>query len=385
MANTYTTLNDLFTAIANSIRNKKNSTETIVADTFPTEIDNLRIGFDYNNLEVTSISDYAFYGWKDLNSVDCYNLTSIGVSAFENCTNLKSVILYEGVTTIDENAFKGCDNVIIYYKGSSIPETWHDNWNPDNRPVLFGEPIETWDVSATEADNVVAKLYGINDEYTLLVDGNGTMKNYTFSGNTVSPWRAYSNITSTIILDSVTSIGNYTFYKCSNLTSITIPDSVTSIGNNAFSGCKSLTFINIPDGVTNIGSYAFQNCTSLISAGPIGGNYNYEFGWTNKIPNYAFSSSSLTSITIPDSVTSIGNNAFYSCSNLRSINIPDGVTNIGSYAFWKCTSLTSIIYTGTITQWQAITFGNSWNDNTPDYTIHCTDGDIAKDGTITYH
>ena len=286
MANTYTTLNDLFTAIANSIRNKKNSTETIVADTFPTEIDNLRIGFDYNNLEVTSISDYAFYGWKDLNSVDCYNLTSIGVSAFENCTNLKSVILYEGVTTIDENAFKGCDNVIIYYKGSSIPETWHDNWNPDNRPVLFGEPIETWDVSATEADNVVAKLYGINDEYTLLVDGNGTMKNYTFSGNTVSPWRAYSNITSTIILDSVTSIGN---------------------------------------------------------------------------------------------------NAFYSCSNLRSINIPDGVTNIGSYAFWKCTSLTSIIYTGTITQWQAITFGNSWNDNTPDYTIHCTDGDIAKDGTITYH
>ena len=104
------------------------------------------------------------------------------------------------------------------------------------------------------------------------------------------------------------------------------------------------------------------------------------------IGNSAFyGNKSITSITIPDSVTSIGNDAFYYCASLTSITIPDSVTSIGIYAFDGCTSLTSITYTGTIAQWNAITFKNNWNYSTGNYTIHCTDGDIAKDGTITYH
>ncbi len=163
---------------------------------------------------------------------------------------------------------------------------------------------------------------------------------WAFAGNT--------NITSVIIPDSVTSIGNSAFYYCSSLTSITIPDSVTSIGTKAFSGCSSLTSVTIGNGVTYIGQGAFSYCSSL------------------------------TSITIPDGVTNIDSRAFENCSSLTSITIPDSVTSIGRYAFYNCSALTDITFEGTKAQWNAISKGSGWNNDTGNYTIHCTDGDISK-------
>jgi len=168
---------------------------------------------------------------------------------------------------------------------------------------------------------------------------------------------------------AVTSIGDWAFWDCDSLTSVTIPDSVTSIGNGAFSFCNSLTSITIPNSVTSIGRDAFENCSSLTSITvdpnnsvytssdgvlfskdmteliqyPCGksGVYAIPDGVTS-IGYGAFSfCDSLTSITIPDSVTIIGDNAFYG-SSLTSITIPASVTYIGESAFVYCYALTDI-------------------------------------------
>ena len=166
-----------------------------------------------------------------------------------------------------------------------------------------------------------------------------------------------NSLTSITIPEKVTVIGNHAFNGCNSLTSITIPDSVTSIGFQAFYGCSKLTSITIPAGVTNIGALAFSECTGLKTAGLIGSESDYEFGWTTAIPSNAFSGcSNLTNITIPEGVTNIGNNAFQNCSSLTGITIPEAVTGIGGSAFSGCSSLTSISIPKNVTSIEEGTF-----------------------------
>ena len=242
---------------------------------------------------------------------------------------------------------------------------------------------------------------------TLTISYTGTgsgeaMKNWTYSdfSKNIIPWASFcDDITSVVIGDKVTSIGNYAFYMCSNITnvdmgsvtsigqyafqrctslsSITIPDSVTSIGGNAFWGCSSLSSITIPDSVTSIGGNAFRGCSSLtsitipysvtsISESTFLGCSNLE-GITVDGNNTNYSSEngvlfnknktslikypdnkSGASYIFPDSVTSIEEYAFANCSNLKNITIPDRVTSIGSYAFSDCRSIESITILGSI-------------------------------------
>lgn len=119
---------------------------------------------------------------------------------------------------------------------------------------------------------------------------------------------------------------------------------VKSIGFQAFYNCRSLTSVTIPNKVTSIGEQAFYVCP-------------------------------LISINIPNKVTSIGRNAFYGCS-LTSITIPDSVKSIEWGAFGLCTKLTNISYEGTISQWSTIYKGDSWNREVPATVVHCTDGDV---------
>ena len=186
--------------------------------------------------------------------------------------------------------------------------------------------------------------------------------------------------TSFNIPDSVIIIGYKAFENCTNLTGVIFGDNsrLTSISERAFSGCTSLESIIIPDSVTNIGNYAFCGSFELGQ-----GLCSVTFGENSQLTSIgdsAFCSTNLTSITIPTSVTSIGNYAFDSCQNLTSVTFGENsqLTSIGSGVFSWCFNLTEIHYSGTTAAWDEIAKSDSWSSDTGEYTIYCIDGNIAK-------
>ena len=223
---------------------------------------------------------------------------------------------------------------------------------------------------------------------TLTIEGTGNMYNYTsLYESRPSPWTNYRkmihtvrigenvtsfgdfafwefSLTSMTIPTSITNIGEYAFASCSRLTNVTIPNSITSIEADTFHGCSSLTSVTIPKSVTSIGDHAFYGCSSLTSM---------------TIPNsvtsigqFAFERSGLTSVTVPDSITSIGQFAFYGCISLTSVTIPHSVTSIEDRAFSSCSNLTDVYYSGSETDWKAISI-DSGNSDLTNATIHYND------------
>ena len=162
-----------------------------------------------------------------------------------------------------------------------------------------------------------------------------------------------TGLKSVTIPNSVTSIGRNAFYGCSGLTSVTIPNSVTSIEDYAFCGCTGLTVVTIPNSVTSIYNGAFEGCTKLqnINTDPDNEYYSSIDGILyNKDASFLiFCPQGKTDVTIPNSVTSIINYAFYGCSSLTSMTIPNSVTLIGNYAFYGCSSLTSMTIPNSVT------------------------------------
>ena len=244
---------------------------------------------------VTCIGGYAFNGCTSLTSVTIpSSVTSIVGYAFDGCTSLTSVTIPDSVTSIGEFAFHNCKSLTSVTIPSSVTSI---------------------------------------DKYAFCYCGS---------------------LTSVTIPDSVTSIGYGAFINCKSLTSVTIPNSVTSIDKYAFSECTSLTSVTIPNSVTSIGRGAFSNCAALTGIWVTEGNSHY----SSDASGVLFSKDKTTLVqcpgtlaacTIPDSVTSIGYDAFCNCKSLTSVTIPDSVTSIGEYAFYNCTSLTSVTFPDSVT------------------------------------
>ena len=258
---------------------------------------------------VTTIGDYAFNGCTNLASITISdNVTSIGSKAFSECYGLTSVSIPNSVKNIGSLAFSGCTG----FTSITIPKS----------VISIG-------------DNAFIRCSGLT---SIVVESGNTIYDSRNDCNAIvetSTNTLMQGCNTTVIPNSVTSIGEYAFCRCTDLASVTIPNDVTSIENGAFFGCTGLSSIIIPNSVTSIGSEAFYYCTNLTSV-TIGNS-------VTAIGEEAFyECMSLTSVTIPNSVTSIGNYAFDRCIGLSSVTIGNSVTVIGDYAFYYCTGLSEI-------------------------------------------
>lgn len=290
--------------------------------TIPSEVE----GFSVTGFEEGA----CMYGTME-NVIIPSSVTSIGNSAFEECSNLTSVNIPSSVTSIGNSAFKKCNNLTSI----SIP----------NSVITIGNQA----------------FYGC------------------------------SKLTGVIIPSSVISIGSSSFNLCESLTDIVIPYNLMNIGERAFSYCRKLTSVTILSPLTSISSYAFSDCVNLTgitipsSVTSIESYAFYESGLTSinippqvtSIGDYAFQDTNLENVTIPSSVITIGQHAFYR-TKLTSLTIPSSVTSIGQEAFY-CSTLTSV----TVNTNTPPTYGYNAFSNSANATLYVPSGTKSAYKTAT--
>lgn len=307
-------------------------------------------------LSITSIGNYAFQNCNGLTgALNIPSLvTNIGYVAFYFCTKLTSVNLPASLTTIGGQAFNGCTitSITIPTAVSTIGNgafTYCNN--------LTGITVQSGNHNFSDLDGV---LFNKNQSTLIQYPNGKTASSYS-------------------IPTTVTFIGDYSFRHSNKLITITIPSSVTSIGIDPFSNCTKLTAINVESSnlyYSSLDGVLFNKNQSMLIQYLNGkSKVSYRIPETvTLIGNYAFYfCSNLTSITIPSYVSSIGSNAFYA-SGLTSVTIPASVATIGTYAFGYCTGLTSIYAYASTPVYLSSTSSVFYNVNKTTCTIYVPNG-----------
>jgi hypothetical protein len=305
---------------------------------------------------VTTIVEYAFSGCKNLKTIVIPDsVTSIGNNAFQNCTSLNSVVL--NADAYNEAAFPGASSDIFhYYYNVSYTDDGHGTitgntrtYGTDevtltvrpysgyyidkvtlikgNQTIIIAPTDGVYKISMPDSDQSVTikatfKPQGIGgqcgERLYWSFDGNSQLTIYGYGdmydyGSTTAPWFNYNHLITTIVIsEDVTSIGDRAFWEFNNLENVYFSNSVTRIGDYAFQHCVKLTEVNLPANLTSLGQSAFFNCFNI------------------------------TEIEIPEGVTEIKDHTFEACGGLTKVMIPDTVLTIGDYAFIGCGQLRTV-------------------------------------------
>ena len=375
----------------------------------PDSVDTIGSGafFYCQNLEritlpsaLQTLSSVTFYGCAALSEVTFpASLKTIESSVFDGCRNLSEVKLPASLTAIQSSVFHRCSAKTVFYDGSL--EQWN-HITADNDVLGYSCP-------SLVMDDYTAQFIPIEDDPDHPFPGpppkTVTITKYTGTESTVI-------LPSTISSWPVTKVGEDALKDNTTITSVTIPANVTEIGSNAFAGCTNLTSVNYAGDWSNLtiqsGNPAVEDAAKDAAneqlfdfeftpdnTAVIVNNYKckgtaadvtipsrYKGKPVTAINNAAFPNSAVTSVTIPDSVTSIPDAAFYNCGNLKTIRIPVSVTSIGNCAFDVCPSLMTVTYPGSKTQWDDnITKGS--NNNVLENNLICAklEATFTADGT----
>ncbi|MDD4110817.1 MAG: leucine-rich repeat protein, partial [Clostridia bacterium] len=314
---------------------------TLTSITFPEKLTNIgeKAFHNCNKLvfvtipkSVHSIGDSAFancYKLQNVNMAEDSELTKIGFSAFQNCTSLLSITIPDGITSLYGSTFSGCSNLVAVI----ISENSKLNYIGDN---AFSYCTNLESISIPEGVTNISQnaFYNSNKIIYEIYDNNLKYLNNWLIG-TVG-----KTLETATLKAETTGIYYSAFENCSNLISINIPQEVMIIYDKAFLGCSNLVTVSFAENskLEYLGEYAFSACSNLV-------NINLEENsQLEKLEENLFSnSSSIVLLTIPSSVTSIGEYAFSGCTNLATILLPESLTSIGNNAFNNCLGLRSLI------------------------------------------
>lgn len=273
---------------------------------------------------ITSIDNYAFLECENLTSVTLPSgLVSIGDRAFYGCISLTSLDLPSSLTTVGELALAGCSQLTSLTLHSGLTNIKGNN--------LFGGNMFY--------NNLKDVRYIIDSDLETYLQSNHPIINNIRCG--IKYYLNDQEITTLEIPSGITSIGDGVFLSSNSLTNLTLSSKVTSIGESAFRNCSNLKDVRY---------YIYDDLATYIQKG-------HPAFYVNCGIKYYWNNQEITTLEIPSSVTSIGNNAFYGCNGLTSVDLPSSITKMGECVFYNCQNLSSVKLPSEITAISNSAFG----------------------------